>query len=734
MKNPYLCCSSRNSEQADEGKKALLLCKVLFSIPHPPTTIIFRPICKHKTGPLEKAKPPARLQKPAVAAFLQKLHVDAADPRKEVTIQYRVRLVQYIDRTILTSCIQIMCPIGIFNIDAPPMVKLSKPSKRKRASFSSLLIRSNTIASFFNRTKSQSSSTTFLGSNGAELTPCNGPQEDWVVHLVPRNAFEKYVRSLDVGQPSLDQEFLYKTSKNAGALLTPSTTPSSMCNKFTDLQEPDLSQLLLGFTYPANFYVEGPAEDEKVGSFGIQGREGPVLHYGDIVVLKNLSTGFVTCPFILRRVERTGWCIVEGDYLSLGSDSDIGSSASYPGFRGGEYIPAGASFGRQTYRHPPTYLKKDAQRNTNIPISPLHRVAFEFALKPMHFLCLNTGRKVQSPTVGISSAVNSFISQSSAEELGESAAMRKGTPHLYGKMCIRAAPPNMLQYRSVYDPARCDGRRPKIASSPYHLPQVEQAAPAQQKGRSRGSVFFDVDVGEACVWTVISIIRKECTFLLKKSSEIDYPAGALDSGLRDSLPSIFTRIPEIKQPSAQVDCPSSAVGQIPFGLAFERHEHEPHIGFQRDQYAPAWPGCPKHALQARPAAKPNPPLEIPRRAEGSVRTVTLDPVPEIYSVSLFPPAADQAPDKGKIVVVAFGKNLLGTYLFFGTQNTDDISVSSEGNITRCTIPARSFSDSPNVPILIARSDGLVFKSRWKWNAKDGTVYPVSTEDFVISPS
>ncbi|KND03956.1 uncharacterized protein SPPG_08931 [Spizellomyces punctatus DAOM BR117] len=393
-------------------------------------------------------RPDARSHKTVAAAVFQKLHVGVNESRKRVPLFF-----------------QIQCPAGPLLYESKPFTKISKPSKKRQTSKAQLLIMSGSTIAIFNRTKSQTGNTRFLGVDADNMTlvPCSGMWDNWVIFAVDDPRFDPYVAPglspmlsapnrgtyLDIvaiGEPQEDLVWTRPKFRSGGDLndgsvdmdayddglgfgsqvfMTPPTTPLNVKRKL------------------ARNAPVASGQDEKPPC-------ARPIHYGDTVVLQNCSTGLVTRPLIVRKIENRTNAVIDAKVDAVEKQ---GTAPQEPSRRGD-------------------------------PISPLHKVAFQLAGHAGQFLSL-------------SSRYGHIVVDLHHTKLSSGSSARRNRGRRHGN-------------DNESDPDR------------EHVQNA--AALRRRKGKGKGqSPVPSNDVGETCIWTVVGTDQIECTFHIPTltPSEID---------------------------------------------------------------------------------------------------------------------------------------------------------------------------------------------------------------------
>ncbi|TPX65675.1 hypothetical protein SpCBS45565_g05017 [Spizellomyces sp. 'palustris'] len=408
-------------------------------------------------------RPDARSHKIVAAAVFQKLHVGVNESRKQVPLYFQAR-------------ITIQCPAGPLLYESKPFTKISKPSKKRQTSKSQLLIMSGSTIAIFNRTKSQTGNTRFLGVDADNMTlvPCAGKWDNWVIFAVDDPRFDPYVapglspmlsapnRStyLDIvaiGEPQEDLVWTRPNFRNGGDLndglvdmdvyddglgfgpqvcMTPPTTPLNVKRKLT-----------------RNATVAS-GQDEKSSS-------ARPIHYGDTVVLQNCATGLVTRSLIVRKIENRTNAVID---TKVDAGEKQGTDTSELLFL--------VSFLNNLQLDTAGTAPQESSRRGD-PISPLHKVAFQLAGHAGQYLSL-------------SSRYGHIVVDLHHMKLSSGISSRKNRGRRHGN-------------DNESDPDR------------EHLQNT--AALRRRKGKGKGqSPVPSNDVGETCIWTVVGTDQIECTF------------------------------------------------------------------------------------------------------------------------------------------------------------------------------------------------------------------------------
>ncbi|KAI9105987.1 hypothetical protein DFS34DRAFT_601727 [Phlyctochytrium arcticum] len=250
----------------------------------------------------------------ALATF-EKLHLNTIESRKEVPLFF-----------------QVQTPSGSFQYESRPFIKISKPSKKKQTRKSPLLINSGSQIALFNRTKAQTANTRYLtySPSAKALASCSTFWETWTIYSADDPDFDPSVNS-DAG------------------------------NTHTSFDIPHDPKTDVFFDTPGNKHHVAPCKSKErrgkriatppadpLNTGGFYNYPVPV-HYGDVVVLQHTLSGVVTCPLIVRKIERRTEAVISSD---------------------------------PTKRNGLPFIQSD-------PLSPLHKVAFQKADEPGQYLALS---------------------------------------------------------------------------------------------------------------------------------------------------------------------------------------------------------------------------------------------------------------------------------------------------------------------------------------------------------
>ncbi|KAI8822983.1 uncharacterized protein EV422DRAFT_522952 [Fimicolochytrium jonesii] len=209
-----------------------------------------------------------------VVGVFNKVHIADSESRKAVPLYYQVKT-----------------PTGQFLYHARPITKISKPSKKKLTHGSQLLITSGSTLTLFNREKSQTGISRFLGVDIDTCLPRPCPAtsqffvwDNWVIFRAddPR-MLGRYSPPVDVhryGRLGTEEsgELLWNPKRARDNLSPSAQTPRA------DLNTTGLSPL--------------------------------IVHYGDKIVLQHCATGAMLRPMCIRKLENRTRAIIEtSEYL-----------------------------------------------------------------------------------------------------------------------------------------------------------------------------------------------------------------------------------------------------------------------------------------------------------------------------------------------------------------------------------------------------------------------------------
>ncbi|KAJ3035673.1 hypothetical protein HDV00_003559 [Rhizophlyctis rosea] len=243
---------------------------------------------------------------------------------------------------------------SIATFPSRPIKVISKPSKKKQTGKSQeLCILSGTPIALFNRVRSQSVSTRYLGADlaGRRLVP---QREGWSSFLI---------WTLDDPRLNIDNGTGESPVRNGKDVVETCNGQDMVWKRVTTLGraggdgDEQGSDDLGGTPSSAGASLDGGLGGSSNGLEGdgarAAGGAGRVVRYDDVVVLQHLETGLVTVPLILRKTEGKTTAIVRAD----GTPSPTPTPQSL----------ATAS----TSTNPPTPTTESD------PLSELHKVAFQ---------------------------------------------------------------------------------------------------------------------------------------------------------------------------------------------------------------------------------------------------------------------------------------------------------------------------------------------------------------------
>ncbi|KAI8905295.1 hypothetical protein DFJ77DRAFT_479572 [Powellomyces hirtus] len=397
-----------------------------------------------------------QLREVAVAVF-SKLHIGDEEDRKMIPLFYEV-----------------ITPMGKFTYESRPFTKISKPSRKKLTAKAQLLISSGSTITMFNRTKSQTGSTRFLGVDPDSLNvqPCPADLEtglsvwdNWVIYTMDDPRFDHTtVPGCSPMVTAPQGNGVLSTVKNGQkqsklVWARPPTTgekgSDAVKNFVTPPMTPRVGQSTSNSQSPPGSHI-GEVEQEPA-----------LVHYGDTVVLQHCATGLVLRPMIIRKIEnRTCAVLEEGDVTSTGLE-----------------------------------VRGD-------PISPLHKVAFQLEGHAGRYLCL--GAK------GGNSAVVDVHHSRQADRSSEPPppAGRRRSSRVSRRASSRSV--TVDSDADYEEGAGGDGGGGRSGSR-----KARAASKSASKRKNvKGSPVMD-DVGEICIWTVVATDHLEATFCLPNLTPSD---------------------------------------------------------------------------------------------------------------------------------------------------------------------------------------------------------------------
>ncbi|RKO91269.1 hypothetical protein BDK51DRAFT_43053 [Blyttiomyces helicus] len=409
---------------------------------------------------------------------------------------------------------------------------ISKPSKKKVASKSAdLCIVSGTPIALFNRVRSQTVTTRYLGVAGPELVSIEG---SWDAFLI-----------WSVNDPRFDAQAAPGISPIQSALLG----DRGLVDAANDHPQRDLVWTVpsagggggAGWMAPGDHVVkaEPHAPDWMEGAISAFGHVPQAIRYDEPVVLQHVGTGLVTRPLIARKLEGRMNAVVthlgdEGNGIVKNEDC------------GGEFLPSSVS-NPLRYGHielqftslTPLKIDYDDDDNDDTatpeegcpargdPISQLHKVAFQLADAPSQYLSLDEDtiglhhvryphtyppafKHARAPTRKHSNTKHHVPPASSTHSTRSKTkyALRKSAKER-DDGSYEESSEEEEEFEDEEEDEWVDAGRSRRAG---RKSKGKAPAIAPGVGRARGSPPELVEVGETCIWTVVGTDQAEYTF------------------------------------------------------------------------------------------------------------------------------------------------------------------------------------------------------------------------------